>query len=239
MDKRPRPGCKDIWNAFMVKRAEFSPNDIPLCPTTAKRLPQSIITYSEAVTIYRKTIRENPDFHDESFVCFFEDDIRFDGKNGIWFNPKKTYSILTHFEGIIAPDFSTYLDFPLPIRMWNYYRMNAFGHWYGNLCHQNVIVNVRWNDPSSFDFCFDGIRYGESMVAIGTVASGLKEKRNWDCFSVGLKELVQRKRPEAIIIYGGMPKEIFEPLSQRVVSIYQYPSRKDREMRRFKDGQGK
>ena len=30
----PRPGCKDIWNAFMVDGATFGKYDIPLCPTT-------------------------------------------------------------------------------------------------------------------------------------------------------------------------------------------------------------
>jgi len=123
--------------------------------------------------------------------------------------------------------------------MWNYYRMNAFGYWYGSLCGRNVIVNVRWNDVSSFDFCFDGIRYGESMVAIGTVASNLKAKISWDYFSVGLKELVQRKRPKAIIVYGAMPKEIFDPVLKSGIALVRYPSRKDREMRRLKDGQGK
>lgn len=239
MSKNPRAGCKDMWNDFMVKGAEFSANDIPLCPTTASSLPKSIITYSEARAIYRKKINGNPDFRAESFVCFYEDDVRFDGRDGIWLNPGRAYSMLSHFGGIIAPDFSTYLDFPLPIRMWNYYRMNAFGHWYGNVCHQNVIVNVRWNDMSSFDFCFDGIRYGESMVSIGTVASNLKAKISWDYFSFGLKELVQRKRPKAIIIYGAMPKEIFDPIISSGIVLFHYPSRKDREMRRLKDGQGK
>ena len=30
-----RNGLQDMWNAFMVKGAKFSANDIPLCPTTA------------------------------------------------------------------------------------------------------------------------------------------------------------------------------------------------------------
>jgi len=103
MNNNPRPGCKDMWNAFMVRGAEFSPNDIPLCPTTAKALPKDIITYSEAVTIYRKKIREDARFHDDSFVCFYEDDRRFDGRDGIWFSPRRACSILSHFEGIVPP----------------------------------------------------------------------------------------------------------------------------------------
>ena len=33
-----RPGCKDIWNAFMVDGASFCRHDIPFCPTTAARI---------------------------------------------------------------------------------------------------------------------------------------------------------------------------------------------------------
>ena len=68
-----RKGIKDVgWNAFMVKGARFSENDIPFCPTTALTPPKSIITYDEAKRIYREEIkRKNKDFHNESYVCFF------------------------------------------------------------------------------------------------------------------------------------------------------------------------
>lgn len=35
-----RKSNKDMWNAFMVKGASFSKNDIPLCPTTAVEVPK-------------------------------------------------------------------------------------------------------------------------------------------------------------------------------------------------------
>ena len=34
--RKPRSGCKDVWNAYMCEGAHFSRNDIPLCPTTAQ-----------------------------------------------------------------------------------------------------------------------------------------------------------------------------------------------------------
>ncbi len=51
---KTRKGCKDIWNAFMVEGATFTKNDIPFCPTTAKELPNAIITWEEARAIYKK-----------------------------------------------------------------------------------------------------------------------------------------------------------------------------------------
>ena len=52
--KKIRAGCKDVWNAFMVRGAKWSPNDIPLCPTTAKVIPENVISFAEAKTLCNK-----------------------------------------------------------------------------------------------------------------------------------------------------------------------------------------
>ncbi len=198
---RKRRNCKDLWNAFMVQGCEFSANDIPLCPSTTDEFPKSIITYSEAKTIFYKKIRSDKVFHNESFVCFYEDDQNFDGPNGVWNCPKKAYEILKHFEGIIAPDFSTYLDFPKPLKIYNLYKMNAFGYWYGQICNKKVIANARWDFDDSFDYCFDGIKSGD-IVSIGILASGLKSKENRELLEQGLKHLITTKSIKKIILYG-------------------------------------
>lgn len=196
-----RRNCKDLWNSFMTIGAEFSQTDIPLCPSTTNEFPKSIITYSEAKAIFNKEAKVNRDFHCESFVCFYEDDQNFDGPNGIWNYPKKAYEILKHFEGIIAPDFSTYIDFPKPLKLYNLYRINAFGYWYGQICKKKVIANARWGLSDSFDYSFDGIKDGD-IVSIGILASGLKYKINHQLFQQGLKYLIKEKSIKKIILYG-------------------------------------
>ena len=52
-----RRNCKDIWNTFMVKGATFSKSDIPICPTTAKEVPNEVVSYRTAKSIYRKETR--------------------------------------------------------------------------------------------------------------------------------------------------------------------------------------
>lgn len=142
--KNTRRNLKDIWNAFMVDGAVFTENDIPVCPTTALAIPSRIITYSEAKTIHNKNIKEDSNYFFDAFVCFYEDDQNFDGvRSGIWWHPGKAYEILKHYAGIITPDFSTYQDFPEPLKVWNTYRMRAFGYWYGTMCEKQVINNVR------------------------------------------------------------------------------------------------
>lgn len=218
----------------MVKNASFTENDMPICPTTAGALPERLISYKEAKTIFNKRKGKEPHFHEGSFVHFYLDDQAFDGKRtSIWLYPKKAYEILKHFEGIIVPDFSTYSDFPEPLKRWNYYRMNAFGYWYGTLCGKRVINQARWDYQDSFSYCFDGIRKGDA-VAIGTVASGLKEGQNKERFEEGLKELIRTKHPSALLIYGGTNSPIFKALEQEGIRIVRYQSETDTHFR--KDG---
>ena len=129
-----RSGLQDIWNAFMVEEAVFSINDIPLCPTTATAPPTRLIPYDEAKTVHGKELRNgNPDYHVDAFIHFYIDDHKFDGKqSSIWLYPEKALEIIRHYSGIIAPDFSTCLDFPKPLKLWNFYRMNAFVTAHGN-----------------------------------------------------------------------------------------------------------
>ena len=70
-DKKIRAGCRDVWNAFMVKGATFTENGIPLCPTTATEIPQAVISYTEARAIYNRQMkRGNKNFFVNAFVHF-------------------------------------------------------------------------------------------------------------------------------------------------------------------------
>lgn len=220
-----RKNCKDIRNAFMVKGANFTNNDIPLCPTTAKSIPSKIITFSEAKTIHNKMIKMDKNYLNDSFVCFYEDDQNFDGKrNGIWAYPKKGFDILKHFKGIITPDFSTYQDFPDPLKRWNTYRMRAYGYWYGTLCKKEVINNARWGTEETYDYCFDGIEEN-SIVAIGTVGGSPYKLINRERFEKGLLELIKRKHPSCIIVYGSANYCCFKNLEKCGTKIIQFNSR--------------
>lgn len=132
--RKVRTGCKDTFHASMVKDATFAEHDIPYCPTTATNLPAILLTYDEAKAIYNRQIkRGNKNFLHIAFVCFYMDDYKFDGKNGIWQNYRLALNVLNHFSGVITPDFSTYQDFPKPLKLYNTYRMRAFGYWLGKM----------------------------------------------------------------------------------------------------------
>jgi len=209
----------------MVSGAKFSANDIPYCPTTAITFPKKIITYKEAKEEYRIQLRKgNKAFVSDAFVCFYEDDHEFDSIFGIWFRSKQAYKILSHFSGIITPDFSLYQDFPLPLKLWNTYRMRAFGYWYGTLCGHAVINNARWGTHETYWYCFDGIPEN-SVVAIGTVGGSPRKLEDRERFERGLKELVRRLHPHTIIVYGSANYKCFKELEEQGITILTYPSK--------------
>ena len=220
-----RDGCKDIWNAFMVQGARFSHNDIPFCPTTASAPPTRLISFIDAKSIHRKKLQSgNSDYHVDAFIHFYIDDQKFDGKqSSIWLYPEKALDIIHHFSGIISPDFSTYADFPEPLKLWNLYRMNSFGFWIGTLgCP--VISNVRWGTEETWGYCFDG-NPQNSMLAIGTVASGLRAKKNRILFEEGFFQMMDILHPHTLVVYGSSKYRCFDVVREQGVHVISYPSR--------------
>ena len=218
-----RKGCKDVWNAFMVKGATFSENDIPFCPTTATELPHAVITWEEAKAIYKKhRIKKDTDFKYDAYVCWYIDDYKFDGPRGIWHDYNFALKVLCHFAGVITPDFSTYQDFPEPWKIFNTYRMRAYGYWLGknNIA---VINNVRWGTSESYRYCFDGIPQN-SIVAIGTCGGSPRKHIDRKRFEAGLFEMVKRLKPHTIIVYGSAKYDCFEKLKEQGVNNIDFPS---------------
>ncbi len=218
-----RLGLKDMWNAYMLEGASYSENDIPYCPTTASKLPRDIITWEEAKSIYKKhRIVKDTDFYHDAFVCFYMDDYKFDGTRGIWHDSAFALKVLRHFAGAITPDFSTYQDFPEPLKLYNTYRMRAFGYWLGK--HGiSVINNVRWGTSETYRYCFDGIPKN-SIVAIGTVGGSPRKYEDRVRFVNGLAVLIDKLQPHTIIVYGSANYPCFDELKKQGVNILSFPS---------------
>lgn len=219
-----RNGCSDMWNAFMVKGADFVlGSDIPICPCTAKDIPKKLISYVDAKHLHKINFIEDPDYHIDAFVHFYIDDQKFDGpQSSVWLYPYKALGILSHFSGVITVDFSTNADFPDPIKRYNTYRMRAMGRWFG-ANGISVINNVRWGSEETWDYCFDGIPYN-SIIAIGTVASGIHKLENRPDFENGLFQMVERLNPHTIIVYGSSNYDCFLKLADKGILIIPFPS---------------
>ena len=229
---RIKNGLKTIWwKPELVEDAIFDDMDIPFCPTVTSSIPSKIITYEEAKIIFRQEVKKNPNFRFDYYVCFYIDDYKFDTYRGIWYSPQRALNVLKHFKGIITPDFSTYLDFPFPLKLWNTYRMRAFGYWCGKQGLE-VINNVR-GSVCDFSYCFRGIPMN-STIAIGTVGSGLKLLENREQFYKWLEEMIKVLKPTAILIYGSANYPCFEKLKNLGIKIIQFESKTSQDFSRRK-----
>lgn len=219
-DKR-RTGLRDIWNAYMCRGARFAKFDIPECPTIVTKLPESILTWEEAKQLHKKLVKKDKNYQSEAYVCFYLDDYKFDSvRTSIWFYPWLALRILKHFRGIITPDFSLYQDFPYPIKIWNTYRMRAFGYWAGNQSLE-VINNARWGTSETYDYCFEGIEKN-SIVAIGTVGGSPRKLIDRTRFEEGLEEMIRRLSPKTIIVYGSSNYPCFDKLRDAGITILSF-----------------
>ncbi len=217
-----RRGLKDVWNAFMCEGATFSASDIPFCPTTGMEAPHDIVTWEEAKSIYKKALgRGNCGFFYDAYVCWYLDDVKFDGPRGIWHDCRHAIKVLRHFAGAITPDFSTNQDFPEPLKVYNTYRMRAFGFWLGQEGIA-VINNVRWGTEESYRYCFDGLPEN-SILAIGTVGGSPRKLKDRCRFEHGLEEMVNRLHPHTIIVYGSASFPCFDTLAEKGIVVISYP----------------
>lgn len=124
--------------------------------------------------------------------------------------PEKYLEILKRFKSVIAPDFSQYIEMPYPMRLYHCYLNKAFAaYWSKNGI--NVIPNVTWSTPDSYDYSFAGIEKN-GIIAIN--CTGVKKSAySKFLWLEGYKEAIKRLEPRHIIRYGEkMPGE-FEKIS--------------------------
>ena len=100
--------------------------------------------------------------------------------------------------------------------------MRAFGYWCG-LMTIPVINNVRWGTPETWEYCFDGIEKN-SVVCVGTVASGLKDLDNRPDFYDGFIEMIRLLTPKIIIVYGSSDYEVFKIAQEQGIEVITFIS---------------
>lgn len=130
-------------------------------------------------------------------IHFYVDDYQFER---VWNYPEKYLDTLFEYDCILTPDFSLYMDMPMPMKIWNIYRSRQIGAYYQSRGIK-VIPTISWAEEETFKFCFKGIPKS-SIVSISTIGV----KRDEDALKVwkaGVDEMIKQIEPSAILIYGG------------------------------------
>lgn len=150
-------------------------------------IPKEMIGFNYAKSNDRKDVG----------VHFYLDDYQFER---LWNDPEKYTDVLREYECVLSPDFSLYMDMPMPMKIWNIYRSRMIGQYYQNRGIK-VIPTISWAEKETFKFCFNGIPK-HSIVSISTI--GVKQDK--DAFQVwkdGVDAMIKHIQPTDILIYGG------------------------------------
>lgn len=163
----------DFWQMPTIKNDGFVPDDL--------------IGFNYALTSKNK----------DCGVHFYIDDYQFER---VWSYPEKYLDTLLEYDCILSPDFSLYMDMPMPMKIWNIYRSRQIGAYYQGQ-GLKVIPTISWAERETFDFCFLGIPQG-SVVSVSTI--GVKEQQTaLDVWKEGMSEMIKRIKPSTILVYGG------------------------------------
>lgn len=130
-------------------------------------------------------------------IHFYVDDYQFER---VWNYPDRYIDTLSEYQCVLSPDFSLYMDMPMPMKIWNVYRSRFIGQYYQR---QGMIVipTMSWAEPETYEFCFKGIPKG-SVVSVSTV--GVKQdKIALGVWENGMVEMINQIEPKAILVYGG------------------------------------
>ncbi len=161
--------------------------DMPVVKPVNNACPRNLVSFNNAKYCKNK---------EESWYHFYIHDIHFER---FWNHPDNYLPMLSKFEGGISTDYSLYLDMPKPQQVYNSWRNKAAAV----LLQQQgktVIPNVGWSDETSYDWAFSGIP-NNSILSI-TTQGCLKNRVCKQSLFNGLHELIRRKSPVKIIIYG-------------------------------------
>jgi hypothetical protein len=110
---------------------------------------------------------------------------------------------MLQFEACLTPNFSIYLDYPEAAKIYNTWRSRLLGQVMQDYGITTIPI-VYWSTESSYEWAFDGLPEN-STLSINDFNRKNKESRElWDN---GVRELIRRKSPSRILLFGNTKEQ--------------------------------
>ena len=201
--KKSKAIIDDGCNPELVAGARFDGIfEIPIIEKPKNTIiPKTLVPFSERnrVTDY------------DVAIGFNEMDVRF---AKVLINPEAYIEDFRRFSVLISPDCSLYRDAPLSVQIANVYRNRAIGSYYQRK-GSYVIPQIRWGNELTYTtkalpekIAFLGAER-HSIVAIGTYGC-IQHTNDKKHFKAGLEAMLETLEPEVVLVYGPMPRSVFE-----------------------------
>lgn len=177
------------YNLDLVSRADCGRGYMPMLARCMAK-PVDLVGFNYA--------KSTPDEAKRGKGChFFVDDYQFER---VWTSPAAYLDCLRGFDCVLTPDFSLYMDMPLPMQIWNIYRSRALGlYWQAQ--GLKVVPTLSWAQPDTYRWAFEGLPE-RSTVAVSTV--GVKgDRQALQVWKDGMVAVMRALRPRRVLLYGG------------------------------------
>ena len=125
----------------------------------------------------------------------------------IWNNPDKYIPLLQKFRAVLAPDFSTYEDFPVAVQIFNTYRKQwTAAYWKEHGI--TVIPTLDWSTNPKHTWYFSGVPR-HSLVSVSTVG-GFSSKAQAKLYLEGFDRTMKILQPSKLLVFvsGKLPSQI-------------------------------
>ena len=137
----------------------------------------------------------------ENYIAhFYYDDIKF---MQAWRSPEKYLDKLRKFKAVVAPDFSSYTDFPIVLQILGAYRRQWVGAYWQSM-GIDMIPDCQWGNEETYKWCFEGIPQNATVAISSLGVKGNKEFNGIEdsLFKKGFDEMIDRLHPTTILWYG-------------------------------------
>lgn len=213
--ERKRRARRDLYNLRLLEGLEAADlNGFPKLKPWTPSFVSKPMAFHEARNYYRKH-RSLKGY----FVHFFIDDEKFEY---IRKNPDRYLAMLKAADFIIAPDFSIYRNYPLPVLLKNAFdNLLLAAYFQRKGC--NVVANVIWARPIFYHLTFSGQPIG-STICVSSNSLGLRDRKGVQHWLHGYAEAIKRLKPREVIRIGKIipgEEKIYEvPIRREVINPY-------------------
>ena len=166
---------------------------------------QKVPRVDELIEFNRVLTDQRPGNHG---VHFFIDDYQFDR---VWNKPVVYLEKLRDYRCVVQTQFSSYTDFPRPLRQYQHYRNQLLGAFWQKQ-GLTVIPAPGWSGEDSFEWTFEG-QPENSWVAISTIGVTRYAEAKVN-FIRGVRRYVDEKHPRGVVVYGKLTTE-FKTILER------------------------
>jgi hypothetical protein len=179
-----------------------------LAPATIQDIPKTLVAFDD---VSRGGISL------DSGVHFYKSDLKL---IPILAQPLKFGSKLGHYKCLLTPDVTLSQGMPEWMRAKNTFLSRAAGATWQRQ-GITVIPSLRWLSPDDYDLVASGVSPG-SVFAVSSFGSVRNRDSRYE-FKHGLRELVARINPPAVMVYGQAMADISDVVGSDV-ELHIYPS---------------